>query len=846
MKTFFIKLCILAMSMISALPMSAYDFMCGAIEYSIVDREARTCRIDKYHRDIKDSNLKDSLNSKCLYLAGEVSDGENVYKVVEIGDMAFKSSLINLFRLPSTIKRIGKKTFSNNTLLEINLPEGLEEIGDSAFWNCSFNRDYFFEAPQVGQAYLKIPDSVIKIGKSAFQEFRNSTITNLPPLLTVIEDYTFYNCKVKDMTLPKNLTSIGKYPFYGSDALEMEIPSGVTFIGEGAFQKFAFSSIKLPPNITVISDRVFKECHNLRNVEIPSGITSIGAEAFAYTRLNSIEIPDKVTHLGDSAFASTLITSIKLPATLTTLPSFLFFNCSKLTSVDIPESVTSIGSSAFAYTALESVKLPASLTEISSSLFDNCTKLSSIDIPKSVTSIGDSAFSCTSLMSIKLSDNITHIGEHAFEYCKLTDVELPSSLTDVPPYLFSYCTKLVSAVIPGSVKYIREYAFRGCQNLQYVATPDYITTLPTKASRAEDGYFMLPEGLLSIDEYAFAGCGKLQTVTIPASVENLANTSFVICNSLRNIYVSMGNKFYKDIDGVLTTIEGDCILTFPAGKSDSYIVPESITQIFNFAFRNNNLLKGIYMHDGVTDIGPYTFLNCSSLREMKLSNSLERIDTCTFAGCESLAKLSLPESVRTIAYGAFRNCSSLQDIEWNNSIMTIESEAFKDVPVRNIIFPYSLKEVGYNAFSNVDNVETIKIYGTFDYISFKLPYKRNESIYYLSDEVQGNYLLQIRWNFNNDSDVTLYVLNETYDEIVNGDYEPWSQFQDIRIYDPTGDPYFSSVDTVSARGDDDIDMRHPVEVYTLGGIRVADSVESLASGIYVLRQGNRKKKLAVK
>lgn len=43
----------------------------------------------------------------------------------------------------------------------------------------------------------------------------------------------------------------------------------------------------------------------------------------------------------------------------------------------------------------------------------------------------------------------------------------------------------------------------------------------------------------------------------------------------------------------------------------------------------------------------------------------------------------------------------------------------------------------------------------------------------------------------------------------------------------------------------DIDYNKPVEVYNLHGIKIADSVNSLSSGIYILRQGNLAKKIIV-
>ena len=66
--------------------------------------------------------------------------------------------------------------------------------------------------------------------------------------------------------------------------------------------------------------------------------------------------------------------------------------------------------------------------------------------------------------------------------------------------------------------------------------------------------------------------------------------------------------------------------------------------------------------------------------------------------------------------------------------------------------------------------------------------------------------------------------------------EPWCLFKTIKAYD------FNGVEEIEA----DIDMNAPAEVYTLAGVKVADAVEGLPAGIYLIRQGGKVQKFAVK
>lgn len=54
------------------------------------------------------------------------------------------------------------------------------------------------------------------------------------------------------------------------------------------------------------------------------------------------------------------------------------------------------------------------------------------------------------------------------------------------------------------------------------------------------------------------------------------------------------------------------------------------------------------------------------------------------------------------------------------------------------------------------------------------------------------------------------------------------------------------MDVVGSESSSDIDPNAPVEVFTLQGTKVSDSVDKLSAGIYIVRQGNKVKKIAVR
>lgn len=161
--------------------------------------------------------------------------------------------------------------FASAGLTEYTIPEGVTEIGDSAFWG------------SLGLTSIEIPGSVTKIGDSAFKNCSGLTSIKIPEGVTEIGSYAFSHCsELKSITIPGSVTEIGTYAFADS--------SGVT-------------SIKISEGVTKISDSAFWDCSGLTSIEIPGSVTEIGAYAFwGCSGLRSITIPESVTEISYSAF----------------------------------------------------------------------------------------------------------------------------------------------------------------------------------------------------------------------------------------------------------------------------------------------------------------------------------------------------------------------------------------------------------------------------------------------------------------------------------------------------------------------------------------------------------------
>lgn len=74
-----------------------------------------------------------------------------------------------------------------------------------------------------------------------------------------------------------------------------------------------------------------------------NGVTSLRQYAFGYlTSEFTIVFPNTITSMGDYTFYNSWVTSVTLSNTLTVIPNYAFYGCSRLTSIVIPDSVTTI------------------------------------------------------------------------------------------------------------------------------------------------------------------------------------------------------------------------------------------------------------------------------------------------------------------------------------------------------------------------------------------------------------------------------------------------------------------------------------------------------------------------
>ena len=324
----------------------------------------------------------------------------------------------------------------------------------------------------------------------------------------------------------------------------------------------------------------------------------------------------------------------------------------------IPNSVTSIGESAFSgYSGLTSVTIPNSVTSIGSYAFSGCSGLKSVTIPNSVTSIGSGAFEYGSgLTSVTIGSVVTSIGSGAFWGCSgLTSVSIPNSVTSIGYGAFWGCSGLTSVTIPNSITSINDYAFGNCSNLTKVTLNSNSIVSKTYTSSNNIGTIFGSQ----VKEYVLGD-----------NITTIGNGAFSGCDNLTSIIIDKNNPKYDSRNNCNAIIETESN-TLIAGCQNT-IIPNSVTSIGRYAFKNCTGLTSVTIPNSITSIGDYAFEECSGLTSVTFGTGLLSIGNNAFGNTKPTKVIWLtntPPSGYSSAAGIVNYVANNQYASLSNTIV---------------------------------------------------------------------------------------------------------------------------------------------------------------------------------
>lgn len=266
-----------------------------------------------------------------------------------------------------------------------------------------------------------------------------------------------------------------------------------------------------------------------------------------------------------------------------------------------------------------------------------------------------------------------------------------------------------------------------------------------------------------------------------------------------------------EVTGVVNVGPDLVIPSIVSDGTDDYVVRSIGTSAFS-----RSGLRSVVINDSIGVVGCSAFYNCFSLNSVVIGDNVLVIKSSAFELCERLQSVTIGKSVRIIDFRAFYGCRWLRSLTMGNSVTKIGMQAFYECNyLDTLTIPESVKEIENEAFACIPSLHTV-IYEAEDPLKFYMNI------------------------FSIDSSSDLYKHGVLYVPAVAIDKArqtmPWKCFWNIQVI-PT-----SSVEEIAGKKPE---MEKPIEVYSLAGIRVAESIDNLPAGCYIVRQGNATRKIIV-
>jgi len=350
------------------------------------------------------------------------------------------------------------------------------------------------------------------------------------------------------------------------------------------------------------------------------------------------------------------------------------------------------------------------ITSLDWSCLADFTALTEVSLPSTLTELESQAFrGCTSLKTITLPEGCDKLGSFLFQDCtSLTSIKLSSTTDSLPIYCFSGCTGLKTYTIPAHIKTIGNSAFEK-SGLQHITVPATVESL------GEDAFYCcvdlktydLQNEMLTMPAGLFMGCTSLTEAYIPACVQIIDDDCFHGCTGVKNITFT-GRYLWKieggafhECSGVEELVIPDSVTTFGDGAL------QYMTGLKKVTFGRNISMSSFRVESAYTQ---HPFTGCDHIEEYVVvpsntdwksyNGSVYSYDmTYLYMVPTHVTTYDIPSTVQYVEPYAFRECRDLETVTVPESLLKLKKGAFLNCEsLTSIYLPAGLKEIGFYAF----------------------------------------------------------------------------------------------------------------------------------------------------
>ena len=364
--------------------------------------------------------------------------------------------------------------------------------------------------------HLVIGEGIWGLGYNAFQQCINLESIHIPSTLISLDDYSFWGC-----SRLKKITVADGNPKYDSK----DNCNAIISTQDGILKK-GCQTTRIPERVTQIGRAAFAGQQSIYDMKIPKGIEIIWACAFeGCVNLSSVSLPKSLKRIGDAAFQG----------------------CISLHELFIPENVSEIGENIVGYSQnLKSIKVSPDNKTYDSR--DGCNAIVQKDNDRMIAACGDS----------KIPEGIRSIAPWAFVGIPITEISIPSSVTDIGERAFWGCADCSHIkVASGNAVYDSQ---GDCNAIIETATGKLVVgcvrTVITDRIREIGSYafariplakyIKIPEGVETISEEAFYLCSGMEMLILPKSLRTIRRDAFMCCTGLQTVIANSLELYIGD------------------------------------------------------------------------------------------------------------------------------------------------------------------------------------------------------------------------------------------------------------------------------------------------------------
>ena len=343
-------------------------------------------------------------------------------------------------------------------------------------------------------------------------------------------------------------------------------------------------------------------------IKFDAPVKKINDYTFGTTNITELYLPDCIEYFGIGALQNIGVSTLYIPKNLKCVESY------------------AINSSTIEKFIGNNISEDGKCVIIDKTVYAFASKgIKEYTIPDYVESISDYAFwKSPELETVTFNERLQYIGSCVFESCdKLKSVILPKNLQKIGFYAFKDCNNIEGFY--GNVKFVSDDN-RCLFSYNYAGT-DLEGKWLDKFSGGKLTEYIIPNDVTGIQNYAFENNHNLQKLTLPHTIKYFSGAAITNCTKMEYLYGDCTSDDHKCI------IINEELQFFLGNGIKEYIIPNNISSIGDFVFKDNKELQKLVISDNVTRIG-YNALDNLDLKTLTLSANLE--STCPIYCCQYL------------------------------------------------------------------------------------------------------------------------------------------------------------------------------------------------------------------